>query len=108
MAWWVRSPFESVSSVIGFDPEMNERSFLFYNFSPICQVDWPLGQGNLLIINERDGSGGRIEAICPRLEESVRKHLKYNITVNLLDGAFYGLGWGFGSLGPLSPFSSAG
>jgi MFS family permease len=33
------------------------------------------------------------------LEESIRKHLKYNITVNLLDGAFFGLGWGFGSVG---------
>ncbi len=35
------------------------------------------------------------------LEESVRKTLKYNITVNLLDGAFYGLGWGFGSVGTI-------
>ncbi len=37
----------------------------------------------------------------PTLEESVRKTLKYNITVNLLDGAFYGLGWGFGSVGTI-------
>jgi MFS family permease len=37
----------------------------------------------------------------PTLEESVRTHLKYNITVNLLDGAFYGLGWGFGSVGTI-------
>jgi MFS family permease len=37
----------------------------------------------------------------PSLEESVRRHLKYNITVNLLDGAFYGLGWGFGSVGTI-------
>jgi len=35
------------------------------------------------------------------LEESVRKVLKYNITVNLLDGAIYGLGWGFGSVGTI-------
>ena len=35
------------------------------------------------------------------LEDSVRKHLKYNITVNLFDGAFYGLGWGFGSVGTI-------
>jgi len=35
------------------------------------------------------------------LEEAVRKTLKYNITVNLLDGAFYGLGWGFGSVGTI-------
>jgi MFS family permease len=37
----------------------------------------------------------------PTLEESVRTHLKFNITVNLLDGAFYGLGWGFGSVGTI-------
>jgi MFS family permease len=35
------------------------------------------------------------------LEESVRKQLKHNITVNLMDGAFYGLGWGFGSVGTI-------
>jgi MFS family permease len=35
------------------------------------------------------------------LEESVRKSLKFNLTVNLLDGAFYGLGWGFGSVGTI-------
>jgi MFS family permease len=37
----------------------------------------------------------------PTLEESVRKHLKFNVTVNLLDGAFFGLGWGFGSIGTI-------
>jgi hypothetical protein len=37
MAWVVRSPLVSISSGISFYPEMNERSFLFYNFSPICQ-----------------------------------------------------------------------
>jgi hypothetical protein len=37
----------------------------------------------------------------PTLEESVRNTLKYNTTVNLLDGAFYGLGWGFGSVGTI-------
>lgn len=35
------------------------------------------------------------------LEESVRKHLKFNITVNLLDGGFFGLGWGLGSVGTI-------
>ncbi len=35
------------------------------------------------------------------LEETVRTHLKHNVTVNLLDGAFYGLGWGFGSVGTI-------
>ncbi len=38
-----------------------------------------------------------------RLEQAVRRHLRYNITVNLLDGAFFGLGWGFGSIGTIIP-----
>ncbi|MEW6094672.1 MAG: MFS transporter [Chloroflexota bacterium] len=37
------------------------------------------------------------------LEQSVRKHLKYNVIVNLLDGAFFGAGWGFGSFGTIIP-----
>lgn len=37
------------------------------------------------------------------LENSVRKHLRFNLTVNLLDGAFFGLGWGFGSIGTILP-----
>ena len=43
-----------------------------------------------------------VELTCmSALEESVRKHLKHNITVNLLDGAFFGFGWGFGSVGTI-------
>jgi len=38
-----------------------------------------------------------------KLEQAVRKNLRYNITVNLLDGAFFGLGWGFGSIGTIIP-----
>lgn len=37
------------------------------------------------------------------LEQSVRKHLKFNIAFNLADGASYGLGWGFGSIGTIIP-----
>ncbi len=37
------------------------------------------------------------------LEKSVRKHLRFNLTVNLLDGGFFGLGWGFGSIGTILP-----
>ncbi|MBN2388141.1 MAG: MFS transporter [Anaerolineales bacterium] len=37
------------------------------------------------------------------LEQHVRKHLKHNILVNLVDGGFFGLGWGFGSLGTIVP-----
>ncbi len=38
-----------------------------------------------------------------KLEQAVRQHLRYNIAVNLLDGAFFGLGWGFGSIGTIIP-----
>jgi MFS family permease len=37
------------------------------------------------------------------LEQSVRKHLRFNLTVNLMDGGFFGLGWGFGSIGTIIP-----
>ncbi len=37
------------------------------------------------------------------LEQSIRKHLRYNVIVNLLDGAFFGAGWGFGSFGTIIP-----
>lgn len=39
----------------------------------------------------------------PSLEKSIRKHLRFNLTVNLLDGGFFGLGWGFGSIGTIIP-----
>jgi MFS family permease len=39
----------------------------------------------------------------PGLEQSVRKHLRYNLTANLVDGGFFGLGWGFGSIGTILP-----
>jgi len=37
------------------------------------------------------------------LEQILRKHLKYNIAVNILDGAFFGLGWGFSSFSTIIP-----
>jgi MFS family permease len=37
------------------------------------------------------------------LEESVRKHLRFNLAVNLTDGGLFGLGWGFGSIGTVIP-----
>lgn len=38
-----------------------------------------------------------------KLEQTRRKHLKYNIAVNVLDGAFFGLGWGCSSFGTIIP-----
>ena len=37
------------------------------------------------------------------LEQSLRKHLRFNLAVNLADGGFFGLGWGFGSIGTILP-----
>ncbi len=37
------------------------------------------------------------------LEKSIRGSLKHNVIVNLLDGAFFGAGWGFGSFGTIIP-----
>jgi MFS family permease len=37
------------------------------------------------------------------LEIAIRKHLKHNLIVNLLDGASFGAGWGFGSFGTIIP-----
>jgi MFS family permease len=42
--------------------------------------------------------GGKIEPMpTTPIEADVHKHLRYNILVNLLDGAYFGLGMGFGS-----------
>ena len=37
------------------------------------------------------------------LEQKIRKNLKYNLFVNLVDGGMFGLGWGFGSMGTMLP-----
>ncbi|HLF74950.1 MAG TPA: MFS transporter [Anaerolineales bacterium] len=38
-----------------------------------------------------------------RVEQFTRKHLRYNVTVNLMDGGFFGLAIGFGSFGTILP-----
>ena len=35
------------------------------------------------------------------IEIALRKHLRYNVSVNLMDGAYFGLAWGFGSIGTI-------
>jgi MFS family permease len=50
----------------------------------------------------RKNAGGKM-VIVATLEESIRKHLRFNLTVNMLDGGFFGLGWGFGSIGTIIP-----
>ena len=44
--------------------------------------------------------GGRIAAMSPsQVDKELRRNLRYNVTVNLMDGAYFGLATGFGSLG---------
>jgi MFS family permease len=52
--------------------------------------------------NPHTNAGGKMDSMS-NLEESVRKHLRFNLTVNMLDGGFFGLGWGFGSIGTIIP-----
>jgi MFS family permease len=37
------------------------------------------------------------------LEASIRKHLRFNLAVNMMDAGFFGMGWGFGSIGTIIP-----
>ena len=37
------------------------------------------------------------------MEKYIRAHLRYNVTMNLLDGAFFGLALGFGSFATIIP-----
>ncbi len=37
------------------------------------------------------------------LEQQIRKHLKYNVIVNLADAGAFGIGWGFGSFSTIIP-----
>ncbi len=39
----------------------------------------------------------------PGVEHTTQKNLRHNILVNLLDGGFFGMGWGFGSFGTIIP-----
>jgi MFS family permease len=38
-----------------------------------------------------------------KVEQFIRKHLRYNVTVNMLDGGFFGLALGFASFGTILP-----
>src|SRR5215207_8894700 len=38
-----------------------------------------------------------------KVEQFIRKHLRYNVTVNLMDGGFFGLALGFASFSTILP-----
>lgn len=44
-----------------------------------------------------------METTSVSLERQLRKDLKFNIGVNLIDAGFFGLGWGFASFGTIIP-----
>jgi MFS family permease len=77
---------------------MNERSFLFYI---ILALHVKRQASNAAQTRQKNASG-KMGAMSS-LEQSVRKHLRFNLAVNLLDGGFFGLGWGFGSIGTILP-----
>ena len=37
------------------------------------------------------------------MNQQLRKHLKFNVAVSVVDAAFFGIGWGFGSFGTVIP-----
>jgi MFS family permease len=37
------------------------------------------------------------------IDQQIRKHLKYNVIVSMVDAGFFGIGWGFGSFGTIIP-----
>jgi MFS family permease len=47
-------------------------------------------------------AGGKMDSMST-LEAAIRKNLRFNLTVNMLDGGFFGIGWGFGSIGTIIP-----
>jgi MFS family permease len=63
---------------------VNERSFLLYD------------SGTRL-------SSGRMIAMLSPMEAYVRSHLRFNFTIGLLDGGFFGLGMGFASFSAIIP-----
>jgi MFS family permease len=42
-----------------------------------------------------------MEPMRSKFELDLRKNLRYNVVVNLMDGGYFGLAWGFGSLGTI-------
>jgi MFS family permease len=51
--------------------------------------------------------GGRIAAMSI-LQAAIRKHLPYNVAINMADAAFFGAGWGFSSYGTIIPLFISG
>jgi MFS family permease len=70
---------------------MNERSFLFYISLQRLVKGIISGWYNpaMLVLSD--------------LERNIRTHLRHNLAFNLLDGAFFGLGFGFASFSTIIP-----
>ncbi len=74
---------------------MNERSFLFYPKQKFCQEKNPRNLHNHGWIT--------IHTMLTILEKDIRKNLKYNLTVNLMDGSLFGVALGFASFSTILP-----
>jgi MFS family permease len=56
----------------------------------------------MLLRREHFDLSGRIPDMpSPQVEKELHRNLRYNITVNLVDGAYFGLATGFGSIGTI-------
>jgi MFS family permease len=76
---------------------MNDRSFIYCtSFSPFVKRihNRPCPMGEYFPENP----GGKMEPMTSDIEVYLRRHLRYNVIVNLMDGSYFGLAWGFGSL----------
>src|SRR5512139_1150516 len=60
---------------------------------------------NLQFCEVAPGSNGRMQSMLPltKVEIFIRKHLRYNVTVGLLDGGMFGVALGFASFGTILP-----
>jgi MFS family permease len=74
---------------------------LFY-FILYPAVNFSRGRFEKLPLLHKKIAGGKMDSM-PTLEESIHKHLRLNLAVNMMDGGFFGMGWGFGSLGTIVP-----
>src|SRR5574342_36630 len=69
---------------------MNERSFLLYSLSERCQVSTL--QSTIQTMPS-----------LPSNEQFIQQNLRFNFTVNILDGGFFGLALGFASFITIIP-----
>jgi MFS family permease len=73
-----------------------------YAYILFSAVIFSRGRFEKLPLLRKKIAGGKMDSM-PTLDESIHKHLRLNLAVNMMDGGFFGMGWGFGSLGTIVP-----